>query len=120
MTSVHINLPTSASVMFNNLVEGVDIPARYLRDDLFAASLPDDVYVHVGWFPEFDPTGQYVVEIFRKDADNPVRSPLETRDIRKVVKHVELLASQYADPPTEMVCVQPSTPSPVRHGFCRS
>jgi len=80
-------LPAGSRVLFNALYEN---PApRGLTDDLFAAVLPNDVHVGVGWFPELDPAGVYEICFYRDTYENQLTEPLKTRDLNEAVRFIE-------------------------------
>jgi hypothetical protein len=103
MTSRALKLPSTARVMFNSLRE----PSSDIRlgDDLFAAELHGDVFVHVGWFPEFDQSGHFVVRMFHEDMDSILAGPFYTRDLNEVFEAVNLYASDWESAPQEQELV---------------
>jgi hypothetical protein len=52
-----------AKVVFNSLYDSKD--PGCLTQDLLLVTLPTKMFVDVSWFPEHDPSGTYVVSVFR-------------------------------------------------------
>jgi hypothetical protein len=94
MNLVELKLPKGAKVLFNSLYRA-STPS-FLTQDLLAVELPNQVVIDVGWYPQFDPLGSYLVSVFRQTWENQLVEPIETRDIDQVVAEVERLAREFA------------------------
>ena len=57
MTPLSLKLPRGAEIAFNSLYDSKQ-PILLIQDVLFV-SLPNDIYIDVGWYPEHDPSGAY-------------------------------------------------------------
>lgn len=55
-----------------------------LSQDMLEVELPTGVFLDVGWFPEHDPQGEYVIMAFI-DPDNLLCEPFVTRDSGEVL-----------------------------------
>lgn len=78
-----------------------DLPL--LDQDILEVSLPNDMRIDVGWFPENDPKGTFVIRVFRKNRHDPVRSPIEEKSPSAVAKYVVDLTMLYGSPPPPRV-----------------
>ena len=56
-----------------------------LRDDLLFVRYPNDVAIVVGWLPEFNPEGTYVISVYRDAAMHAPAHTEECRDARQLV-----------------------------------
>lgn len=57
-----------------------------------------DFGIDVGWYPEADPTGRYVVRVYEGRFSNQIRQPFESRDSHEVKEYVERLTAQLGAP----------------------
>ena len=94
MNKIKLNLPSTASIVFDNLYDVM--PLASLGEDLCAIQLPGNRYIDIGWFPPQDAQGCYVIRVFQGDIDNLIEPPLETTRLEEVVHQVEELATKYA------------------------
>jgi hypothetical protein len=65
-----------------------------LTQDLLLVELPGKTFIDVSWFPEHDPSGMYVITVFRghdKLAEAETTSPLEA------IRLVERMASPFSE-----------------------
>ena len=96
MTPIDIQLPPGA-VIANYLY-----PAMTLADltqDILTVHLPNGYYIDVGWYPEHDPKGRYVIRVFREHWDQQkLDTPIMTRDQHQVRYFVESLAVRFSQP----------------------
>ncbi len=89
---------------------GVTIKGTLLRDydlitdlalldqDLLEIVLPNGMKIDVGWFPENDPSGRFVVRVYRKYRTQPVRAPIEANRPIEVAATLANLVKQYCSP----------------------
>ena len=69
MTDIHISLPRGAKSIGSIKAH----PAvSDLSQDIFQVELSGDVFVHVGWLPEYDLSGRYIVSAFHETLDEPL------------------------------------------------
>lgn len=68
---------------------------EYLTQDVLAVSLPSGFYIDVGWFPEHDPDGCYVIRVFYQYWDAQHIRPVKVKTVDEVVQAVELLAERF-------------------------
>jgi hypothetical protein len=92
MNPVSIQLPEGSEV-YNFLYPSKD--PDYLVQDLFAVRLPNGCCVDVGWYPEHDPNGDYVISVFYEYGDHPLGAPCRTKDLAEVIRTVQSLAHRY-------------------------
>lgn len=78
----------------------------YLSQDLLTIALPNGFFVDVGWYPESDPNGNYVVRVFYQYWDYQMIRPLETRNGSEAARIAERLAEHYS---SQQVSVARST-----------
>lgn len=86
-------LPAGSRVLFNSLYDTKD--PRCLTDDLYAAILPGQITVDVGWFPECDPSGSYELVFSRDEFENIVAGPFEIADLDKLVSVIEHASKEF-------------------------
>ena len=73
-----------------------DFLTHSLNQDLWLAELPNGYFIDVGWFPENDLSGRFVIRVFREYWDNQCIEPIETTDIAVVIQSVRELAKQFS------------------------
>lgn len=78
-----------------------DLPL--LDQDILEISLSNGMRVDVGWFPENDPAGRFIIRVFRKNKLSPVRTPIEEKSPLFVARYVVDLVEQYGSPAPEKV-----------------
>jgi hypothetical protein len=69
-----------------------------LDQDILEVELPNGIYIDVGWFPQHDANGRFVIRAYREHRRQPLREPIETREPFDVAKFVVDLVSTYASP----------------------
>ena len=89
MTKLNPSLPDDTRVLFNYLYDGA--PVTSLGEDVFCAVLPSGVLVDVGWFPESDPAGTYIVRTYADGSEHEI-DRFETNDVRKASDCVQRFA----------------------------
>jgi hypothetical protein len=94
MNVVTPRLPEGCRELFNALYPSRD--PQLLTDDLYAAELPDGIFINVGWFPESDPAGAYEICVYLGEFDNLILKPIETDDLNQVVRRIEKIAADFA------------------------
>jgi len=67
---------------------------EYLTQDVLAVSLPNGFYIDVGWFPEHDPGGSYVIRVFYQYWDAQQILPIQVKTVDEVIQVVESLANR--------------------------
>lgn len=92
MNPVSLNLPENAQV-YNFLFRSRD-PA-YLIQDLLTVRLQNGFCIDVGWYPEHDINGSYLIRVFRETWDNQIGNPIKTSDLNAVEQIVQQLAWNY-------------------------
>ena len=70
-----------------------------LDQDVLEIKLPNDLRIDVGWFPENDPNGRFVIRVFRRDRLKPIRSLIEERSPHNVAMAIGHLVEQYGPRP---------------------
>lgn len=101
MNLIELEIPdwTGAEVVFNSLYDVLQ--PSVLTQDTLLVSLPNDVFIDVGWYPERDPSGSFRVNVYRRDWDNQLLSePVRTRDPNILARNVEQLVRKFAETPT--------------------
>jgi hypothetical protein len=68
---------------------------EYLTQDVLAVSLPTGFYIDVGWFPEHDPEGCYLIRVFYEYWDAQQILPVQVKTVDEVVQVVESLANLF-------------------------
>src|SRR5437588_12157987 len=68
-----------------------------LDQDILEIELSNGMRIDVGWFPENDHNGRFVIRVFRKNRLAPVRSPIETTNPHNVAAVIRDLVQQYGD-----------------------
>lgn len=70
-----------------------------LDQDILEVKLPNDLRIDVGWFPENDPNGRFVIRVFRSGRLKPIRSVIEVRSPHNVAMAIGHLVEQYSPRP---------------------
>lgn len=65
-----------------------------LSEDMLQLELPGNLVIDVGWYPQWDRNGSYVILVFQDTVDH-VLEKIRTRDYRIVVKQVQALLDKY-------------------------
>jgi hypothetical protein len=91
-TPIPLNLPPGAE-LFNRLYD-TDNP-ELLDEDLLTVRLANGFCIDVGWFPQNDPRGRYIVRVFREYGDADVIDPIHKKDVGEVAALVERLCGRY-------------------------
>jgi hypothetical protein len=71
---------------------------EYLMQDVLAVSLPSGFYIDVGWFPEHELTGNYVIRVFFQYWDQQRINPIRVKTVDDVIQAVEALAVRFSSP----------------------
>lgn len=107
MKPLQLRLPPGA------IQRGAIFPTKdpdYLTQDLLQVQLPGDTFIDVGWSPENDPSGEFVISVFRGCWERQLRDQQFTRDWNEVSATVQFLAEVYS---SERVSTSCSTVSDV-------
>jgi len=92
MTTVPLDLPKGV------VVKGVllrEYLLEHMDQDIIEVDLPNGLTIDVGWFPEYDPRGQFRIVVYRDFRTNPVRPPIEVGSPFDVASVVKVLVDQY-------------------------
>lgn len=94
MTPIDLQLPTLTirGQLFDHYPDVVE-----LDQDILEVELPNGLTVAVGWFPECDPTGHFVVTTFRRYWTDKVGDPLTAKtpqDAADIVRRIAEEASR--------------------------
>src|SRR4026208_2199179 len=92
MTVIQLDLPPPVSVV-GALHDRSDVTC--LDQDLLQLTLPGDIVIDVGWYPDRDPHGQYRLIVFRGTTDRELERPLQSRDVRLIKHSVHHLVAKY-------------------------
>jgi hypothetical protein len=82
-----------------DLAEDLDL----LDQDILELELPDGLKIDVGWFPENDPTGRFVIRVYRDAITRLLRDPIEEIDPVRVAESVGDLVKQFGSPRAKAV-----------------
>jgi hypothetical protein len=94
MNPISITIPAGAEIS-NYLYPDLDVSD--LTQDIVTVRLPTGYYIDVGWYPEHDPNGHFVVRVFRGTWDcQQLPRPFESRYAHEVVRAVEQLADHFS------------------------
>jgi hypothetical protein len=89
MNPVKPQVPEGANV-YSSLYRTAN--PEYLTQDVLAVSLPSGFYIDVGWFPEHDPEGSYVIRVFYQYWDAQRILPVRVKTVDEVLQVVGSLA----------------------------
>lgn len=92
MNPVRLTLPPGCEIY--NFLYRTRHP-EYLVQDQLSIALPNGFFIDVGWFPEHDPTGEYIIRVFYEYWNDQKIIPIQTRDIDEAVRTVEDLAQHF-------------------------
>jgi len=65
-----------------------------LTQDMLEVELPGDVFIDVGWYPEHDPAGGYVIMAFCGDPDTLLYPEYHTKDPLDAARCVQAWAAE--------------------------
>jgi hypothetical protein len=91
LISPNLEMAPGAKVVVNSLYDSKD--PRCLTQDLLLVELTAKTFIDVSWFPEHDPSGAYVVSVFR---GHEQIHEIETRSAFEAVRFVENLAYEFS------------------------
>jgi hypothetical protein len=95
MNPLPLKLPHGAEIAFNSLYASKQ-PSSLVQDVLFI-SLPNEVFIDVGWYPEHDPLGSYRICVYQGAWDNQLLpDPIRTSDAYRVADEVSRLAREHS------------------------
>ena len=109
MKLIGLKLPSNlrAEVLYNSLYDELRLPL--LTADVLLISLPNGVYIDVGWYPERDQNGAYLIRAYREDWDNQLLpQPYRSRDAGEIATEVRRLAVKYGTSVTVNLTTFPS------------
>ncbi len=96
MKPVDISLPAEAEI-FNYLYPEMDFDD--LDQDVMTVRLPTGYFIDVGWYPEHDQNGRFVIRVFWQFWDRQIlTNPITTKSQSEVVRIVEKLAEHFSMP----------------------
>jgi hypothetical protein len=95
MNPIKPQVPDGSRV-YSSLFRAMD--PDLLTQDMLAISLPSGFYIDVGWFPEHDPAGHYVVRVFYQYWNAQQIPPIRVKTIDEVLQLVESLAVRFNSP----------------------
>jgi hypothetical protein len=94
MNPVSLNLPLGADVA-NYLYQ--ELQVEDLTQDMLTVRLQNGYFIDVGWYPEHDPKGRFLVRVFEGTWNRQrLENPIETRNISEVVFITEMLADHFS------------------------
>ena len=74
-------------VVYNNLDLTTD--PEYLTQDVLAVELATGFWINVGWFPQHNLEGRYLIRVFYQDWNDQRIPPIEAKTVDQVVCIVE-------------------------------
>jgi hypothetical protein len=92
MSKIELSIPSFAKVK-GSLYDTSDI--RDLTQDMLEIELPGSLFIDVGWYPQWNPAGEYMILVFRDTVDNLLEKRIRNRDHREVAKIVGDLLVKY-------------------------
>src|SRR5438132_6388760 len=96
MNPIQINLPPDAQA--SNYLYPV-LTDDDLTQDMLTVRLSNGYFIDVGWYPEHDPNGRFMIRVFQGEWNNQkLNQPIETREIAGAIYAVERLAEHYSRP----------------------
>ena len=90
MQTLDLKLPDAATVKGELYAE---LHPDVLTQDVLEIELPNGVFIDVGWYPEHDLGGKFLVRMFRDSWENQLGAPIKSDDPTQVKEIVELLAA---------------------------
>jgi hypothetical protein len=91
---IELDLPDGAELVHNWLNVSPDVSD--LLEDISAARLPNGLWVDLGWYPSFDPTGYYAVQVIDPDREDPLACE-RTTDPYEAARLFEEMARRFID-----------------------
>src|SRR5262249_16724021 len=90
MNPLPLRVPPRGRVIFNYLCPTYDPLA--LTQDIALVSLPNNVFIDVGWYPEHDPHGAYRISVYQHEWDNQLLAnrsrTANAHDVPAIVHHL--------------------------------
>lgn len=78
-------------ITHGQLYPSEDLP--HLTQNMLEILLDNQITIDVGWYPEHDPNGKYVVTAFRDNAENLLLPVQTTKSYKQVNYFVEVLVA---------------------------
>lgn len=66
-----------------------------LDQDMLQIELPGSVFIDVGWYPDWDPKGEYRLVVFRDTFDNPIEPMLRSQDVKQIRQAIYKYVAKY-------------------------
>jgi hypothetical protein len=112
MTRVPLDLPPG-SVVTGALRTRAEV--RNLVEDMVQIELDSGVVIDVGWYPDWNPNGEYRMVVFRESFDRPIIPVFRSRDVRRVKRAIASAASRYGapKPPIQTMAYMPIQLNPL-------
>jgi len=98
MNPLKLTVPRGAQVVYNSLY-AEKLPLL-LVPDIILVSLPNDIFIDVGWYPEHDLTGEYCIRTYKGEWGNWLDQPIRTTNPQTVADNVERLAAKHSQQTT--------------------
>lgn len=93
MATIELRLPAGAIVR-GELPPAMDLD--YLAEDILQVELPNGVIVDLGWLPAWDPSGSFVVSVYRHNWQNQLRDQYFAQDIDDAAQALQRFAAEYS------------------------
>ena len=87
----NLGMSAGARLVVNSLYDSKD--PGFLTQDLMLVELPGKTYIDVSWFPEHDPSGAYLITVFR---GHDQITEAEAKTAYEAVNIVERLVAPHA------------------------
>lgn len=72
-----------------NVLYPLDSQVDELQEDLVQVQYPDSITLDVGWYPEFDPKGKFIVAVVRnQEWDSPL-AQITCNTVRDLIVSIE-------------------------------
>lgn len=69
-----------------------------LDEDMFQVKLPGDIRIHVGWYPDLDPEGEYQLRVFQCRWENKLEPDFVSREVSDIEQGIYDRVDRYLLP----------------------
>lgn len=72
-----------------------DLKFYFMEDLLELKNLQNGTFIHLGWYPEFDPQGAFKIVVFDSDYNGKLIKEFESKSKQETADELSLLLEKY-------------------------
>jgi hypothetical protein len=73
-----------------------DLKFYFMEDLLEIKNIQNGTFIHVGWYPEFDPEGSFKIVVFDSDYNGKLIKEFESKNREETANELSTLLEKYA------------------------